>query len=68
MEKVLITGGAGFIGRFVTDELLRRGHQIRVLDALRLIDISNNLGDAKSMVTHPATTTHRAMGPVEAIT
>ena len=25
MEKVLITGGAGFIGRFVTDELLRRG-------------------------------------------
>ena len=34
MEKVLITGGAGFIGRFVTDELLRRGHQIRVLDAL----------------------------------
>ena len=34
-----------------------------VLDKLRLIDISNNLGDAKSLVTHPATTTHRAMGP-----
>lgn len=34
MEKVLITGGAGFIGRFVTDELLRRGHHVRVLDAL----------------------------------
>jgi O-succinylhomoserine sulfhydrylase len=30
----------------------------RVLDALRLVDISNNLGDAKSLVTHPATTTH----------
>jgi len=30
-----------------------------VLDALRLVDISNNLGDAKSLVTHPATTTHR---------
>ena len=29
----------------------------------RLIDISNNLGDAKSLITHPATTTHRAMGP-----
>ncbi len=27
------------------------------------IDISNNLGDAKSLITHPATTTHRAMGP-----
>jgi O-succinylhomoserine sulfhydrylase len=34
-----------------------------VLDKLQLIDISNNLGDAKSLVTHPATTTHRAMGP-----
>lgn len=34
-----------------------------VLDKLTLIDISNNLGDAKSLVTHPATTTHRAMGP-----
>lgn len=34
-----------------------------VLDRLQVIDISNNLGDAKSMVTHPATTTHRRLGP-----
>jgi len=34
-----------------------------VLDALRVVDISNNLGDAKSLVTHPATTTHRKLGP-----
>ncbi|WP_440712776.1 O-succinylhomoserine sulfhydrylase [Gordonia sp. FQ] len=34
-----------------------------VLNGLRIIDISNNLGDAKSLITHPATTTHRAMGP-----
>lgn len=34
-----------------------------VLDKLRVIDISNNLGDTKSLITHPATTTHRAMGP-----
>jgi dTDP-L-rhamnose 4-epimerase len=33
-ETVLITGGAGFIGRRVADELLRRGHQVRVLDSL----------------------------------
>lgn len=33
-----------------------------VLDALRVVDISNNLGDAKSLVTHPATTTHRKLG------
>ncbi|WP_425561108.1 O-succinylhomoserine sulfhydrylase [Myceligenerans crystallogenes] len=32
------------------------------LDALRVIDISNNLGDAKSLITHPATTTHRKLG------
>ncbi|GAB3680693.1 O-succinylhomoserine sulfhydrylase [Angustibacter aerolatus] len=34
-----------------------------LLDALRCVDISNNLGDSKSMVTHPATTTHRRLGP-----
>jgi dTDP-L-rhamnose 4-epimerase len=33
-ETVLITGGAGFIGRFVTDELLSRGHKVRILDSL----------------------------------
>lgn len=32
-----------------------------VLNALRLIKISNNLGDSKSLVTHPATTTHRVL-------
>ncbi|WP_369045409.1 O-succinylhomoserine sulfhydrylase [Sinomonas sp. P10A9] len=35
----------------------------RLLNGLKIIDISNNLGDAKSLITHPATTTHRAMGP-----
>jgi O-succinylhomoserine sulfhydrylase len=35
----------------------------RFLDALRLVDISNNLGDAKSLVTHPATTTHQRLSP-----
>ncbi len=34
----------------------------RFLDQLRLFDISNNLGDTKSLVTHPATTTHRRIG------
>ena len=34
-----------------------------VLDALQMIDISNNLGDTKSLITHPATTTHRRLGP-----
>src|SRR5207253_4074291 len=35
----------------------------RFQDALKLIRISNNLGDAKSLVTHPATTTHQRLTP-----
>ncbi len=54
-------------GSVVTFDLVERGRAkadaFELLDALRLIDISNNLGDAKSLITHPATTTHRRMGP-----
>jgi len=39
----------------------------RFLDALRLVDISNNLGDSKSLVTHPATTTHSRLKPEERV-
>jgi len=35
----------------------------RLQNALRLIKISNNLGDAKSLITHPPTTTHFRIGP-----
>jgi O-succinylhomoserine sulfhydrylase len=35
----------------------------RFQDALKLIRISNNLGDAKSLITHPATTTHQRLKP-----
>lgn len=35
----------------------------RFLNALELVLISNNLGDAKSLVTHPATTTHQRLEP-----
>ena len=34
MQNVLITGGAGFIGSHLADELLRAGCRVRVLDAL----------------------------------
>ena len=54
-------------GTVVTFELAAptggKQRAFEVLDKLQLIDISNNLGDAKSLITHPATTTHRAMGP-----
>jgi O-succinylhomoserine sulfhydrylase len=45
----------------VPDEAKARA--FRMLNALEIIDISNNLGDAKSLITHPASTTHRRMGP-----
>ncbi len=67
LAKRQMTGG----GTVITFELVSAGgdaaaakqRAFEVLDKLRLIDISNNLGDAKSLVTHPSTTTHRAMGP-----
>ena len=40
----------------------------RFQNALRLIEISNNLGDGKSLVTHPATTTHHRLKPEERAT
>jgi O-acetylhomoserine/O-acetylserine sulfhydrylase-like pyridoxal-dependent enzyme len=34
-----------------------------VLDALALIDISNNIGDTKTLITHPSSTTHSSLTP-----
>jgi O-succinylhomoserine sulfhydrylase len=34
-----------------------------VLDALELVDISNNIGDTKTLMTHPASTTHSSLSP-----
>lgn len=46
-----------------TDPESAKKRTFAFLDALQVVDISNNLGDAKSLVTHPATTTHRKLGP-----
>ncbi|MFT3940192.1 O-succinylhomoserine sulfhydrylase [Rhodopseudomonas sp.] len=40
-----------------------KAEAFRFLNALKLVKISNNLGDAKSLVTHPATTTHQRLKP-----
>jgi O-succinylhomoserine sulfhydrylase len=51
-------------GTVVTFELAGgKEAAFRFLNALGVIDISNNLGDTKSLVTHPASTTHRRLGP-----
>ncbi|HZI97844.1 MAG TPA: O-succinylhomoserine sulfhydrylase [Actinomycetales bacterium] len=50
-------------GTVVTFELVGgKAEAFALLDALRVVDISNNLGDSKSLITHPATTTHRRLG------
>jgi cystathionine gamma-synthase/O-succinylhomoserine sulfhydrylase len=51
---------AGPIFSFVLDGGRAQAHA--VLDALQLIDISNNIGDSKSLLCHPASTTHANMG------
>jgi len=51
---------AGPIFSFVVDGGRQQAHA--VLDALQLIDISNNIGDAKSLMCHPASSTHANMG------
>ncbi|HJZ42250.1 MAG TPA: O-succinylhomoserine sulfhydrylase [Hyphomicrobiaceae bacterium] len=54
---------SGF-GQVVTFEIAGgKAAAFRFLNALRLIRISNNLGDAKSLITHPATTTHQRLKP-----
>lgn len=44
MSKYLVTGGAGFIGSNIVDELVKRGHQVRVLDDLSTGKIENLSG------------------------
>jgi O-succinylhomoserine sulfhydrylase len=51
-----MTGGSTIVSFDVGDERTA----FNVLNALELVDISNNLGDAKSLATHPWTTTHRS--------
>ncbi len=53
-------------GTLVTFEIAGgKDAAFRVMNALRLIVISNNLGDTKSLATHPATTTHSRIGAEE---
>ncbi len=55
-----MTGG-GQIVTFVLDA--DKAAVFRFQNALQVVKISNNLGDAKSIITHPATTTHQRLKP-----
>ena len=51
----------GPIFSFILDGGRKEAHAF--LNALELIDISNNIGDSRSLATHPASTTHHGVGP-----
>ncbi len=62
LARAQMSGG----GTLVTFEVEGgKAAAFRFLGGLRLIAVSNNLGDSKSLVTHPATTTHMKIGPDE---
>jgi O-succinylhomoserine sulfhydrylase len=60
LVKKQMRGGSTLVGLEVKGG---KAGAFRCLNALRLARISNNLGDAKSLVTHPATTTHQRLKP-----
>jgi O-succinylhomoserine sulfhydrylase len=65
-QRALAMAQSGAGGTVVTFEVAGgKEAAFRVLNALRLVRISNNLGDSKSLVTHPATTTHMKIGAEE---
>jgi O-succinylhomoserine sulfhydrylase len=60
LAKMQMDGGGGV----VTFEIAGgKAAVFRLANAMKLIDISNNLGDAKSLLTHPETTTHQKLSP-----
>ncbi|MGH1490763.1 MAG: O-succinylhomoserine sulfhydrylase [Acidimicrobiales bacterium] len=59
LAKAQMTAG----GTILTIDLGSKDSAFAFLDRLQLFDISNNVGDSKSLVTHPATTTHRRIDP-----
>jgi O-succinylhomoserine sulfhydrylase len=60
LVKKQMRGGSTLVGFEVKGG---KAAAFRTLNALKLSRISNNLGDAKSLVTHPATTTHQRLAP-----
>jgi O-succinylhomoserine sulfhydrylase len=62
LARAQMEGGGGVVAFEVEGG---KAAAFRLGNALKLIDISNNLGDAKSLITHPETTTHSKVAPQE---
>jgi len=60
LAKAQMDGGGGVVAFEVAGG---KTSAFKLCNALQLIDISNNLGDAKSLLTHPETTTHQKLTP-----
>jgi O-succinylhomoserine sulfhydrylase len=60
LARAQMSGGGGVVA-FEVDG--GKAAAFRLENALKLIDVSNNLGDSKSIITHPATTTHQRLSP-----
>ena len=59
LAKRQMSGG----GQMIAFEVSGKEAAFKLQNALKIIKISNNLGDAKSLITHPPTTTHYRIGP-----
>ncbi len=62
-QRQMTGGGNRMIGggTLIAFDLGDQAAAFNMLNRLEILDISNNLGDARSMATHPTTTTHRSM-------
>jgi O-succinylhomoserine sulfhydrylase len=58
LAKRQMAGGGPLVAFEVKGD---KKNAFRLMNALRIFKITNNLGDAKSLVTHPATTTHQRL-------
>ena len=61
LAKRQMSGGGSTVGIKIAGE---KADAFKFMNKLTVIDISNNLGDSKSLLTHPASTTHHRLGPV----
>jgi O-succinylhomoserine sulfhydrylase len=60
LARAQMDGGGGVVAFEVTGG---KKSAFKLANTLKVIDISNNLGDAKSLITHPETTTHQKLTP-----
>ncbi|HSC60282.1 MAG TPA: PLP-dependent transferase, partial [Rhizomicrobium sp.] len=60
LARTQMSGGGGVVTFEVAGG---KAGAFRMENGLQLIDVSNNLGDTKSLITHPETTTHQRLSP-----